>query len=310
MPTIGIPLPPAAAFDVLGVGVNAVDHLCTVPAFPVFNSKTALADYDCQPGGQVATALVALQRWGCATAYVGTFGGDQAGDLSRRSLVDEGIDVTHARVRRGVPNQLAVILVDEKTGERTIMMRRDAALTLDPEEIERAVVTSARVLHLDGYDVAAATRAATWARAAGIPVVVDVDMEVGGVDALLAATDAVIVSLEFALALSGATTPERALRRLGADTGAVLVAITRGAEGCMALMGGDLHVFPAYAITCVDSTGAGDVFHAGFIYGLLQNWPLERALRFANATAALKCTARGGRPGIPSVAAAIDLMAG
>lgn len=310
MPTIGIPLPSASPFDVVGVGVNAVDHLCTVPAYPAFNSKTALVDYDCQPGGQVATALVALQRWGCRTAYVGTFGGDQAGDFSRASLVQEGIDVRYAYVRQNVPNQLAIILIDQATGERTIMMNRDTALTLDPDEIERAVVTSGRVLHLDGYDVAAATRAATWARAAGIPVVVDVDMEVGAVDALLAVTDAVIVSLEFALARTGAAAPELALRRLAAETGAALVVITRGAEGCMALMEGALHVLPAYAIQCVDSTGAGDVFHAGFIYGLLRDWPLERVLRFANASAALKCTARGGRPGIPTVTAAIDLMAG
>ena len=310
MHTIGIPVPPAAPFDVVGVGVNAVDHLCTVPAFPVFNSKTALADYDCQPGGQVATALVALQRWGCATAYVGTFGDDQAGDYSRRSLVDEGIDVRHARVRRDVPNQLAIILIDQGTGERTIMMRRDAALTLDAAELDRAVVTSGRVLHLDGHDVAAATRAATWARAAGIPVVVDVDMKVDTIDALLVVSDAVIVSLEFALALSGAATPELALRRLAADTGAALVVVTCGAEGCVALREGVLHTLPACPIRCVDSTGAGDVFHAGFIYGLLHNWPLVRALRFANATAALKCTARGGRPGIPTVAAASHLMAG
>lgn len=310
MSTIGIPLPATARFDVVGVGVNAVDHLCTVAEFPSFNSKSALADYDCQPGGQVATALVALQRWGCRTAYVGTFGGDQAGEFSRRSLADEGIDVTHAHIRQSVANQLAVILVDQDTGERTIMMRRASGLTLAPEELDRAVVTAGRVLHLDGYDVVAARQAATWARAAGIPVVLDVDMDVGAVDALLAVTDAVIVSLEFALSLSGASAPEPALRRLAAGTGAALVAITRGAAGCMALMDGALHVLPAYPVQCVDSTGAGDVFHAGFIYGLLQSWPLDRALRFANAAAALKCTERGGRPGIPTVAAAIDLMAG
>jgi sugar/nucleoside kinase (ribokinase family) len=305
---IGIGVPAAAAFDVVGVGVNAVDHLCTVDTFPTFDTKQTLAGYDCQPGGQVATALVALQRWGCRTRYVGTFGDGPLGELSRRSLSEEGVDVAHAPRRRGVANQTAVILVDRISGERTILMHRPAALTLRPDELDRELVTAARVLHLDGYDADAAFAAATWARAAGVPVVVDVDTGVAAVERLLAITDAVILSREFACALTGTAEAEAALAALVATTRAPLVAVTLGAGGVVARTAAGVFRAPGYAVQAVDTTGAGDVFRAGFIYGLLRGWPLERTLSFASATAALKCTKLGGRPGIPTVAAAEALM--
>jgi sulfofructose kinase len=307
--TIGVPLPGGKAFDVVGVGLNAIDHLCTVTAFPTFNSKSQLADYRCQPGGQVATALVALARWGCRAAYVGSFGDDPLGALSRRSLADEGVDLAGAVERCGVTNQLAVILVDRDSGERTILMHRPAALALRPAELRRELVTAGRVLHLDGYDLDAALTAASWARAAGIPVVVDVDTRSGPMERLLALTDAVIVSLEFARECTGAADPAAALGRLAAATGAPLVAVTLGADGVIAVSGGVTVRAPGHPVRAVDTTGAGDVFHAGFIYGMLHDWPLARALRFANAAAALKCTEAGGRPGIPTVAAAEALAA-
>jgi sugar/nucleoside kinase (ribokinase family) len=306
---IGITAPAAAAFDVIGVGVNAVDHLCTVERFPSFDTKETLAAYDCQPGGQVATALVALQRWGRRTCYVGTFGDDPLGALSRRSLADEGVDVTRAPVRLGVGNQLAVILVDRASGERTILMHRPHALTLRPDELDPALVASGRVLHLDGYDAEAARAAAGWARAAGIPVVVDVDTGVDAAERLLALTDAVILSREFACALTGSRDAEAALAALAALTRAPLVAVTLGAGGVVARTAAGTLRIPGYAVAAVDTTGAGDVFRAGFIHGLLHGWPLERTLRFANAAAALKCTVAGGRPGIPTVAAAEHLIA-
>lgn len=307
MTAIGIGVPAAAAFDVVGVGVNAVDHLCTVDAFPTFDTKQTLAGYDCQPGGQVATALVALQRWGCRTRYVGTFGDGPLAELSRCSLSDEGIDVARAPQRRDVANQTAVILVDRISGERTILMHRPAALALQPSELDRDLVTGARVLHLDGYDADAAHAAATWARAAGVPVVVDVDTGVASVERLLKITDAVILSREFACALTGTSEVDVALAVLVAMTRAPVVAVTLGAGGVVARTTAGTFRAPGYAVPVVDTTGAGDVFRAGFIFGLLRGWSLERTLGFANATAGLKCTKLGGRPGIPTVAAAAAL---
>ncbi len=308
MTAIGIAVPTRGELDVVGVGVNAIDHLCTVDVFPTFDSKQTLVAYDCQPGGQVATALVALQRWGRRCRYLGTFGDGPLGASSRGSLADEGIEVAHAPTRAGVANQCAVILVDRASGERTILMHRPPALTLRADELDRTCVTAGRVLHLDGYDAEAAYVAASWARAAGIPVVVDVDTGVEAVERLLALTDAVIVSREFAYALTGAASNDAVLAALAAMTGAPLVAVTLGADGVVArTAAGTLHV-AGFAVPAVDTTGAGDVFRAGFIHGLLSAWSLERTLAFANASAARKCTVAGGRPGIPTVAAAEALV--
>jgi sulfofructose kinase len=309
MSVLGLTLPGDRVFDVVGVGLNAVDHLCTVPNFPTFNSKLQMAGYSCQPGGQVATAMVALQRWGCRTAYIGSFGDGIIGQLSVRSLAEEGINLDGAVHRRGVANQMAVILVDEVSGERTVLMHRPAALTLSPDELRRDLVTSGRVLHLDGYDLDAALAAASWARDAGMPVVVDLDTRSGPVERLVTVSDVVIVSQEFAEQFTGVADPERALERLSKATPAPIVAITLGAAGAITRACGAVSRIPAYPVRCIDSTGAGDVFHAAFIYGMLADWPLDRMLRFANAAAALKCTQVGGRPGIPTVAAAEALMA-
>ncbi len=310
MKEIGFTLPAERPFDVVGVGLNAIDHLCTVPTFPTFNSKQQMGGYACQPGGQVATAMVALQRWGCRSSYIGTFGDGIIGELSRRSLAEEHVDLTGSIQRRGVANQMAVILVDQASGERTVLMHRPPALVLRPDELRRDLVTAGRILHVDGYDLDAALAAAEWAREAGMPVVVDLDTRSGAVERLVAMSDGVIVSQEFAEQFTGIGDPTRAIERLATATSAPLVAITLGDAGVIARSRLGTLTVPAYPVRCVDSTGAGDVFHAGFIYGLLRDWPLERTLRFANAAAALKCTQVGGRSGIPTVAAAERLAAG
>jgi sugar/nucleoside kinase (ribokinase family) len=303
------PLPPAAtAVDVVGFGLNAVDHLCRIPRFPSFDSKMALDGYVCEPGGQVATALVALSRWGLRTAYLGSFGDDVLGVRSQHALRAEGVVIDGCLVREGVANQMAVILIDRRSGERTVMWYRDPALAVRPEEVPRDRICSGRVLHLDGYDRDAAIAAAGWAREAGVLTVLDLDAAGRDADRLLARIDVAIVSRECAEQLSGSTDPMVALRSLAASPSA-LVGITLGRDGVVAHCAGrDLHM-PGFPVSPVDTTGAGDVFHAGVIYGLLGGMETEEALRFANAAAALQCTAVGAQPAIPSLARIHHLLA-
>lgn len=299
-----LPVPAQGRVDVVGLGVNAVDHLCVVQSFPRFDSKVRVVAYSCQPGGQVATALVALQRWGLRTAYVGTFGGDAAGELSRASLAAEGIDLSGTRSRPREANQVAVILIEATSGERTILWHRPRPLTLEPREVEREWIVSARFLHLDGVDVEAARTAATWARESGVPVAADLDTLSEGVDSLLPLVDVLFVSREFAEGYTGRQDPEAALRELAARSGATLAGVTLGAEGAVASCQGRIVRCRGFQVQAVDTTGAGDVFHAGIIYALIAGWPIEEGVLFANAAAALKCRRLGGRPGIPSVAEA------
>ncbi len=296
-------------FDVVGIGLSSVDHLAVVERHPRLDAKQDLVAYDMQPGGQVPTALVALQRWGLRTAYIGAFADDAGGALARRALAAEGIDLSAAVTRPYTRQQVSVILIDQVSGERSVLSERAEALVMTEAEIPAATLGATRALLMDAVGLAPAIAAARRARAAGALVVLDTDAPEPGADALLALTDVLVVSVGFVERLTGRTDLRAALRATAAR-GPWFVGVTLGAGGAMALVNGHLHYVPAYRVRTVDTTGAGDVFHAGTLYGLLQGWPVDDTLRFAAAAAALKCERVGGRPGIPTVARALRLVHG
>jgi sulfofructose kinase len=285
--------------DVVGVGLNATDTLIFLPRYPALGSKVEFRSADVLPGGQVATAVAACQQWGLRTRYVGTVGDDAAAMIHRAEFERLGVEA-HLLPAPGCASQQAIILVDD-AGERTVLWKRDNGLTLRPEELRREWITDARALHLDGHDTAAAALAAGWARAAGVPVIADLDDLYPGVEALLKNIDYLITSRDIPGRLVGESDLRSALPELRSRYGCRLTAATLGQEGVLAWDGSQFHYAPAFRVKPLDTTGAGDIFHAGFIYGLLQGWPLPRQLEFACAAAALNCTAAGARGGIQSV---------
>jgi sulfofructose kinase len=292
--------------DVVGVGLNATDTVIPLKQFPAAGSKVEFQTSTILPGGQVATTMVACQSWGMRTRYVGKVGEDEAARLHRNEFARLGVEAQLVTVPGGISPQ-SLILVDG-TGERTVLCRRDEALCLQPHELSRDWVVQARALHLDGHDTAAATLAAVWAREAGIPVIADLDEIYPEVDALLEKIDYLIVSRDFPCRLMQTNNLEAALQSMQARYGSRLTAATLGQDGVVAWDGQQLHHSPAYQVPVVDTTGAGDIFHAGFIYALLQDWPLSQQLDFACAAAALNCTAVGARGAIAPVSAIEDLM--
>jgi sulfofructose kinase len=285
--------------DVVGIGLNATDTHIPVPHFPESGSKVEIHSANALLGGQVATAMAACQQWGLRTRYVGKVGQDHAAALHRAEFERMGVE-THLFAAHECPSQQAFILV-EPTGERTVLWKRDGRLTLLPEELECDWVVNARVLHLDGHDTSAATQAAQWARNAGVPVVADLDDLYAGYEALLLNIDYLITSRDIPARLSGDQNLHDSLPRIARRYGCRLAAATLGREGVLAWDGTRFHYASAYCIDAVDTTGAGDIFHAGFIYGLVQSWPIQRQLEFACAAAALNCTAIGARGGIQSI---------
>ena len=279
--------------------MNATDTLISVPEFPSSGSKIATRSIIQLPGGQVATAIVACQRWGLRTRYVGKLGDDAAAGIHRQEFSRAGVDVQIVTIPDCASAQ-SFILVDPK-GERTVLWQRDQRLVPMPEDLDREWIVNARAVLVDGADTAAAMQAAEWARAAAIPVIADLDEPYPGIEPLLTKVDYLIVSRDFPAKLSGKDDLREALRELQRRFSSRLTAATLGVEGVLAWDGKEFHHAPAYRVDTVDTTGAGDIFHAGFIYGLLQNWPLGRNLDFACAAAALNCTAVGARGGIASV---------
>jgi sulfofructose kinase len=296
-------------FDVVGVGLNATDTLLIVPHFPAYAGKVPFQEEVVSPGGQVASALVACARLGLRTKYIGTVGDDERGRIQMESLRGAGIDVEHVQLRRNCANQSAYIVIDRSTGERTVLWRRDDCLRIDPEQILPEQIACARLLHIDGHDTPAVERAAAIARSLGIPVTVDVDAIYHGFDRVLAHADYLVASSEFPPAWTGQNDPFKALELMQREYGMKVAAMTLGAHGALARENGEFFYSPAFVVNCVDTTGAGDVFHGAFCYAVLQEMPMRDALEFSNAMAALNCTALGARGGIRGLEEIRGLMA-
>ena len=287
-------------FGVVGMGLNSVDFLCVVPEFPPPNSKMQMLQFSKQGGGQVATTMVALSRWGVKTKYVGKIGEDELGRFSLDSIRQEGVDISSVTIEPHATNQFAMIIVDGSTGERTILWNRDERLMYRDGELRKEEVCSGKILHLDGHDIHAALQCARWAREEGIRTIVDLDKVESLTSELIKQIDFIITSSRFPMMYTGISDQKKALLELQKYTSGFLCS-TLGDDGAMALVNGKFLLIEGHKMKAVDTTGAGDVFHSGFIYGLLQNWKAEQILRFANAAAALKCKELGGRRGIPTL---------
>jgi len=293
--------------DVVGVGLNATDTIISLASFPERGAKVEYSHRSVQPGGQVASTIVACQTWGLRTRYVGKFGDDSAAKLHRDSFARVGAEAQLITVP-GALSLHNVILVDA-SGDRTVICQRNERMVLKPEELHREWIVRARALHVDGHDTAAATLAASWARQAGIPVTADLDEIYPGVDELMANIDFLLVNCDFSCRLMDDSNLERSLRKMQARYGCRLAAATLGEDGVLAWNGKHLLHSSAYRVPVVDTTGAGDIFRAGFLYGMMQDWPLERQLDFSCAAAAMNCMGKGARGGIRPVAEIENLQA-
>jgi sugar/nucleoside kinase (ribokinase family) len=300
---IPLEIPNEREFDAVGFGLNAVDHLIVVPEYPAFDSKVRLTEYTRSAGGQTATAMVALQRLGMRTAYAGTFGSDDAGKFGLQTLKDEGVNLEYAKVVPDAGNQIAFIIIDERNGERTIIWDRDDRLAYDRDEAPTALATRGRVLHLDAHDPPACVQMALAARAAGVIISLDVDNSYKGLPELLPLVDVLISSAEFPERLTGISDERNSLQEIKARFGCAIVGMTMGPRGSLVYCNDQFIESPAFPVpgVCRDTTGAGDAFHAGVIYGMLRGEDLESSLKIANAVAALKCRALGARTALPSV---------
>lgn len=246
----------------------------------------------------MATAMVTLSRLGLSTAFIGKAGSDQAGQEIIRGLMEEGVDTSGVVRAEGKSSQIALIVIEEKTAHRTIFWTKGTCFPMAPQEIDENLIRSARLLHLDGLHIEASIEAARYARRDSIPTMLDSGTLRKEIFTLLPLIDYLVVAEGFALKFAG--TAEEALPEL-AKFGARLICVTLGEKGCIALEGKKIYRQRAFPVNAVDTTGCGDVFHGGLIYGILQGWPPAQSIEFASATAALKCRKVGGRAALPAL---------
>lgn len=291
----------SADFDAVGFGTNAVDHLIRVAEYPEHNSKVRLTGYTQAAGGEIASAMAGLQRLGMTTAYAGRFGGDQAGKIGIASLADEGVDVTACEVVADAQTQMAFILVDERSGERTIIWDRDRRLAYAAADAPVEIAARGKILHIAPHDVEACIGMARAAKASGAIVTIDIDNVFDGIDVLLPLVDVCIAASDVAQRLAGISGLCPALAEISARYGCSIVGVTQGEKGSAFYCGGTYFESRGFAVPggCVDTTGAGDAFRAGFLYGMLTHATVEDCSILGNAVAALKCRAVGARAGLP-----------
>ena len=287
-------------FDVYGLGQCALDYIGTVDAYPAPDVKCEMAALLIQGGGPVATALVALARWGVSCIFAGLVGDDLVGTMIRTSLDEEGVNTSQILVREGSGSQFAFALAESKTGRRTIFWRRPTGPRPQPEELDFSLIRRARAFHTDGLFPEASLAGARAAKAAEVPVVVDAGTLREGILEVARVSDYFLASETFSRAFVGGDKPVETCRRL-AELGPRVTGVTLGERGYVALAAGKIIERPAYRVQAVDTTGCGDVFHGGFTYGLLQGWNAEKCLDFAAWAAGLVSLKLGGRAGIPAL---------
>lgn len=287
-------------FDCLGFGVCPIDYLCILKSYPELDEKIEAKESDVQGGGPVPTAMVTLSRLGKTTTFVGRVGDDREGEFLKNQLEKEGVNADYLIIDPEMRTPKAFIWIDKKTGKRTVVLDQPEFKKTKPSDLDFLDKVKIKYLHLDARDIEINIYLAKWAKKMGAEVVLDMGSLRGDFQKLLPLIDYLVVSRRFALGYTNLKDPVKACKKLISE-GFKAVVITLGEKGAVG-SGGDtvLHV-PGYKVKVVDTTGAGDVFHGAFIYGLLENWQIEKIIQFSNACAALKCTKLGGRAGIPSL---------
>ncbi len=296
-------------FDVVGLGVNALDLIAVIDGFPQPDAKHMIDEVEIQGGGMTATAMVACARLGVRARYVGKVGSDLWSRLALRLLRQDHVDIRGVIRVKDSPGHLSIVLTDRRSGQRALFARRPSAYEIGADEIDRTIIQSGRLLHIDGVDVSAALRAIEWAREAGMTITMDGERIVPGIENVWPRVDLLVCNPRFLASEARTTDPEAGLRVL-ASRGPSRVAITLAEKGALGLVDGRLVRAPGFSVSpIVDTNGAGDVFHGACAVGELRGWRLDWTLTFASAVAAMKCRKLGGRAGIPTMAEARAFLA-
>lgn len=303
-------IPANKKFDVIGFGTNAVDYLIQAAEFPAFNSKIELTDYYQAAGGEIATTLTGLARLGLKTGYAGHFGGDREGDFGLQSLRGENVNTDFAERVADAKTQIAFIIIDGRNGERTVLWQRDKKLSYTKKDAPIAAARLGKVLHFTPHDAEACLAMAEAAKAAGAIISIDADNLFTGIKNLLPLVDLLICSAELPEKLTGIKNLKKSLREINRRYGCAVVGVTLGKHGSLLLCENKFIETESFAVPggCRDTTGAGDAFRAGLLYGLLTGAEIETSAQMANAVAALKCRAVGAQTALPNQTELLDLL--
>ena len=300
--------------SILVLGDINVDVLMRVPAYPLPGGEALTERVDTRLGGSAANTAVVLSRLGLETHLLGRVGSDAWGDLALIALAEAGVGLELVqRDNRETTGMMFTVVTPD--GERTMFGQRGANRNTDPFAITPDIFGGVDHLHLSGYALLetpqrqAAMQAVELAAQRQLPISLDTAY-LPALDApqalrqLLPYLDSCILGLAEARALVGEGEPRAAAAAL-LGTGVRLAALKLGAQGCLLADSASTHFIPAFPVQVVDTTGAGDAFTAGLIYGRLQGLRLPALGTLANALGGLAATVHGAGTALPGK---IELM--
>jgi sulfofructose kinase len=307
LPSLG----PERTFDVIALGLNSLDMVAVVPHHPSPGGKTRIERFATLPGGQSASAAVGCARLGWKTQYIGTFGDDDAARIGIESLERDQVDTSLVRRIPNATSHTSLVLVDVRSGDRTVIWYRDPRLAMSGEDVPVDAISKGRVLLVDDHEPLAATVAARAAREAGVRTVIDVEKLRPGTEELLQHIDVIIAAEHLPSELTGLPDLGAALREMARRFDPAHTCATLGPKGSLSLVDGKEVRTPAFEVHVEDTTGAGDAFRAGFISGWLRagsNPNVHDVLRYAHGVAALNCRGLGARDALPRPAEVLELI--
>ena len=305
--------------DALCVGILVADIFAPpLPRLPHAGELLKVDDMLLSTGGCAANTGIDLVKLGVKVAVVGKVGNDVFADFIRRDLTEQGLDISGIRVSSTLPTSRTIIL-PVRGEDRRYIHSVGANGELTPSDVDRDLVANAKSLYVGGYqlfpgfDQASLTSLFQFARERGIKTILDV----AGVqpqegmrpfEQVLPHTDVFLPNDDEARLITGESDPVQQAARFVA-CGAGMAVITLGAAGAVVCTSERTLRAGTFEVDVVDPSGAGDAFDAGFIYGLLEGWNLERTLAFASAIGASACTKLGTTTGVFTRQEAMDFLA-
>ncbi len=285
---------------IVGIGANVFDTLYTVPTYPAEDTKMRAVSSKTAGGGPVATGLVAAQKLGVDTAYIGVLSDDSGGKFLKADFERYGVSTKLIDVKTGYRSFASVLWLCADTATRTCVFDKGDLPPLTLNEEQKQAIRDAQLLMVDGNELDAAVEAATIAKENGTKVLYDCGGLYDGVERLLALTDIMIPSEEFALGHTGCDTAEDAAKKLYDTYHPQVVVVTQGKRGGILYDGKTVTAYPIYPARVVDSNGSGDVFHGAFAAGVVKGFDFTKCCHFGSAVSGLKCTGVGARESVPT----------
>lgn len=293
---------------IVGIGACVFDTLYNIPSYPKEDTKLRATASKTAGGGPVATGLVAAQKLGVDTAYIGILSDDNGGKYLLEDFQKYGVKTDLVVIKSGHRSFASVLWLCTDTATRTCVFDKGNLPSLMLNDVQRQAIRDAELLMVDGNEMDAAIEAAKIARENGTKVLYDCGGLYEGVEKLLSLTDIMIPSEEFALCHTGCTTAEKAAKKLYEDYGPQVVVITQGKRGGIMYDGENTVSYPIYPAVVVDSNGSGDVFHGAFAAAVVKGFDNIKCCHFSSAVSGIKCTGVGARESTPDFETTMNYM--